>query len=232
MHFYKVLSDIARRVYWVTTRKRGRLRHLDRPASRKEYLAMKAESTEDSLLVGGWEVMQDWERPLMRALAKEVTRNHGHVLEVGFGMGISASYIIEFGCSTYTVIEPHPVILQQAHGWAEKQPVPVEIVEGFWEDVIDRLGLFDGILFDTFPTVKEEVNQLVYPFISKASEHLRPGGAFTYYSGAPNTLPEDRLEFLLNHFTEVSMFKLSGLNPPRDCQYYRSSTMIVPVCRK
>ena len=89
------------------------------PDTRNDYLVMKAEYSDEELLIGGIQVMQDWERPLMRALAKEATRNAGHVLEVGFGMGISADYLIESGCTEYTAIEPHKAVLEYFGAWAK-----------------------------------------------------------------------------------------------------------------
>jgi guanidinoacetate N-methyltransferase len=128
------------------------------------------------------------------SLARETTRNGGDVLEVGFGMGISAGYIVEYGCASYTVIEPHPQVLQKARAWAVSQSVPVQIEEGFWQDVLGRLGQFDGILFDTFPLTKKEAGKNRIPFIPRASDHLRTGGVFTYYSDASETLGGDHLK--------------------------------------
>jgi guanidinoacetate N-methyltransferase len=208
------------------------LQHRRFPKRPEDWLTMKAVYTENSLLIGTWEVMQDWERPLMEVLAREATRNGGHVLEVGFGMGISASYVTDMGCSKYTVIEPHPVVLEKARAWAKAQPVPVEVVEGFWQDVIDRLPVFDAILFDTFPLNKKEAGRNHVPFIPKAKEHLRPGGIFTYYSDAPDTLDAAHLKLLLDHFTEVRLFRVSGLKPPEGSQYWGDPTMLVPVCTR
>lgn len=204
-----------------------------RPSTRSGYLEMPAIRSEEELLVGGFEVMQAWERPLMRALAEEAARNHGHVLEVGFGMGISASYLVEAGCTEYTVIEPHPAILGEFHKWAMKQPIPVHVVEGFWEDVIDGLGVFDGMLFDTYPVSESDTQDKVYvPFIPKASEHLKVGGIFTFYSGFAETLPTDHLALLSEHFSGVRLYLIEGLEPPKDCQYYHDSKMVIPVCTK
>jgi hypothetical protein len=43
-----------------------KMRTFDFPKKREDYLDMQAVYTDDSLIIGGWEVMQEWERPLMR----------------------------------------------------------------------------------------------------------------------------------------------------------------------
>jgi guanidinoacetate N-methyltransferase len=206
----------------------ARLSYPDQPSGWKDMTAVYDKET---LHVGGHEVMREWERPLMRALAREATAAHGHVLEVGFGMAISATYIMEFGCSRYTVIEPHPAVLARAREWAANQPAEVEIVEGLWQDVMDRLGKFDAILFDTFPLNKsEEGLNLFPPFVPVAREHLNPGGVFTFYSGRAETLDSVSLKLLLATFDEVRLYKLGGLQPPRGSPFWESGSMVVPVC--
>ena len=90
------------------------------PSSNRDWASLKVELTDVELLIGGWQVMQRWEEPLMRVLATEVTRNGGDILEVGFGVGISATAIMESGCASYTVIEAHPVVAQAARDWGER----------------------------------------------------------------------------------------------------------------
>ena len=47
----------------------------------------------DETYGGNFEVMMDWEDSLMAASAAYVCQNGGDILEIGFGMGISAGYI-------------------------------------------------------------------------------------------------------------------------------------------
>ena len=203
------------------------------PGNFDDYIETPAHYDEKELIIGGIEVMQEWERPLMRALAYEAARNKGSVLEIGFGMGISASYLVEAGCSEYTVIEPHPAVLERARAWAAKQPVPVRIVEGFWQDAIDGLSSFDGILFDPIAVAADESMERLYvPFIPHASQHLNPGGVFTFFSATSDRIPPKHLELLEQSFTECRYYNVTGLRPPKDCQYYQSSKMLVPVCIK
>ena len=51
--------------------------------------------------------MEDWQTPLMKAMARHVTESHGDVLEVGFGRGVSAELIQRLGVASHTIVEPN-----------------------------------------------------------------------------------------------------------------------------
>ena len=48
------------------------------------------------------EVMMDWEDTIMSASAAYACENGGDILEIGFGMGISAGYIQQHTINTHT----------------------------------------------------------------------------------------------------------------------------------
>ncbi|MCG8589832.1 MAG: hypothetical protein MJE66_11125 [Proteobacteria bacterium] len=77
----------------------------ERSAIEHSWQSSPAQLDETELLIENQQVMQAWEKPLMRSLAQAAAQGHGDVLEVGFGMGISASYLQEAGLRSYTVIE-------------------------------------------------------------------------------------------------------------------------------
>ena len=58
----------------------------------------------DNSFGGDFEVMMDWEDPLMSASAAYVCENGGDILEIGFGMGISPGYIQSHSISSHTII--------------------------------------------------------------------------------------------------------------------------------
>ena len=64
-------------------------------------------------------IMMAWEHPLMKRHAEIVCQNGGDILEIGFGMGISAQYIQEYDIDSHTIIEIHPEIAEKAREWAE-----------------------------------------------------------------------------------------------------------------
>jgi guanidinoacetate N-methyltransferase len=202
------------------------------PMTADAWSTMEVRVTDSELTIGGWQVMQTWEEPLMDVLASEVTTRGGDILEVGFGLGISAGQIIEKGCQSYTVIEAHPEIAENARKWGARQAVPVEVIEGTWQAVTPTLDRhFDGILFDTFPLTPEERGRNHFAFIPIAPRLLREGGMLVHYSDETVDFRMEHLRLLLESFNEVRLIRVDGLEPPPDCEYWSSSQMIIPVAR-
>jgi guanidinoacetate N-methyltransferase len=186
-----------------------------------------------SLDMGDHQVMQAWEDPLMKALATVATRKKGAVLELGFGMGISASHIISIGCSSYTVIEANAQIAENARQWARAQDCPVTVIEGFWQDQVSTIGKFDGILFDTYPTNEIELSLpqhvFVEPFMDVVPNLLAAGGVFTYYSNETMKIRPDHIALMLERFHTVELTVAERLAPPANCNYWQHDHMVVPA---
>ena len=92
-------------------------------------------------------IMMGWEYPLMKRHAEAVCKNGGDILEIGFGMGISAQYIQEQYIDSHTIIEIHPEIAEKAREWA-KDKENVKIIESDWHDVMENLEIYGGIIYD------------------------------------------------------------------------------------
>ncbi len=202
------------------------------PLTPVNWVKMPVVLTDSELVIGGWQVIQRWEEPLMKVMAREVTATRGDILEVGFGMGIAANEIMKRGCRSYTVIEAHPMIAEMARQWTRLQKVPATVIPGLWQEIVPKLdSQFDGILFDTYPLWEQERHRNYYPFIPLAPYLLRQHGVLTYYSDETIEFRVEHLKLLLTHFAKIKLIKVSGLKPFPNCEYWHDSTMIIPVAR-
>lgn len=210
---------------------------VERPPIRSSWEDSNAAQSEAELLIQGQQVMQSWERPLMQRMAAAIARPGGDVLEVGFGMGISAGFILEAGVRSYTVIECNDAVIASFERWRQRYPeTEIRLVRGRWQDVAEQLGSYDGILFDTYPLSQEEylrneVNGRAYShageFFPLAAAKLRPGGAFTYFSCEIDTLSRGHQRLLLRYFDSFQVRVVRGLVPPVGCQYWWASSMVL-----
>ena len=89
-------------------------------------------------------IMMAWEKPLMEAHAKAVCSGGGHILNIGFGMGLVDTAIQQYKPATHTIIEAHPEVYNRMlhTGWGEKDNV--KIIFGRWQDVLPQLESYDG----------------------------------------------------------------------------------------
>ena len=127
-------------------------------------------------------IMMDWEHPAMSASAAYVTEGGGDILEIGFGMGISANYIQSHSITSHTIIEPHPQIVEKAVEWSNGKS-NVTIISQSWADVTGSLGTYDGIFYDTSYDDKHNL------FSSSLSELTKTGtklSVFNSYSSETN----------------------------------------------
>lgn len=98
----------------------------------------KLKILDDRILIeSGGILMMEWEKDLMLAHAKLIAK--GEVLEIGFGMGISAQFIQDLGVDSHTIVEIHPLIAEKAREWAKDKP-NVKIIEGDWHENLDLLA--------------------------------------------------------------------------------------------
>lgn len=203
------------------------------PQGKEQWRNLPMKLTDDRLLVGEFQVMQRWEEPLMLAMAREAMRDGGDILEIGFGMGISAGMVMELGPKSYTVIEAHPEVAARAREWGADQPAPVTVHEGFFQDVAHELPeRFDGVLFDPYPITKDEWWDFHLNFAPTAKRLLRPGGTFVYFTGQTSRFSEEHAETLLELFDDVHLFRVNDLEPPEDCDYWDDDHMVLASGRR
>jgi guanidinoacetate N-methyltransferase len=207
----------------------------ERPAMRTEWATSTATFTDEELVIDGQQVMQSWQDPLMEALARQVAGPGRDVLEIGFGMGLAATHIQRLGARSHTIVEANADVAEAFAAWRARFPdSDVRLVEGRWEDVLDGLGTFDGVLFDTFPASEEEYLEHVIDdvtfaahFFPHAAAHLRPGGGFTYYSNEIDTVGRSHQRSLLEHFDTFGVEVVRGLRPPADAHNWWADSMVV-----
>jgi amino acid adenylation domain-containing protein len=197
-------------------------------------LAARPEEHRGNRRLAADEIMEDWQLPVMAEMAAAVTATHGDVLEVGFGRGISASYIQERGVRSHTVVEVNDWVVRDFFApWRRAHPDrDVRLVHGRWQDAND-LGRFDGIFFHAFPLDAEEfvahvVGSVTYAehFFPAAAAHLRPGGVFTYLSHEIDSLSRRHQRSLLRHFASFSARVVPLSLPPDVKDLWWSPSMV------
>ena len=186
------------------------------------------------------EIMEDWQIPLMEAMADVITETRGDILEIGFGRGISADMIQARSVKSHTVIECNDFVAEQFHQWKTKYPdADIRLSHGLWQDTIDDLGKFDGIFFHTYPLNEEEYLKYVNGrvtfaehFFETAANHLKPGGGFTYFSNEIDSLSRAHQRALFQHFSSFSL-KTISLNVPEDVRdsWWANSMVVVKAVK-
>ena len=135
----------------------------------------------------GFQVMMEWEKPYMEFLVDHLAPT-GDVLEIGFGLGYSATAIQKHNIKSHTIIEANPIVIDKIREWAKDKPHPVHIVEGTWQTTLSSLKTFDSIFFDDSPHKdhpdKEDLRG--YAFYYKIlRNHVNPGCRYTWYCDIP-----------------------------------------------
>ena len=162
-----------------------------------------------------FEVMMSWEDSLMSASAAYICEGGGDILEIGFGMGISAGYIQSQSISSHTIIENHPQIIEKANAWAVGKS-NVTIVEGDWFTNKNSLLTYDGIFYDTYGDTNMNNFSSSLNSLTKAGAHVtwwNNNNSATNYYNIPNVT-----------YQEISV-------SPQTNGYFNSSTYYLPKRR-
>jgi len=170
-----------------------------------------------------FQVMMEWEKPYMKHLVKKL-RPKGNVLEIGFGLGYSASEIQKYNIKSHTIIEPF--LIKEVEEWAKKQKHKVNIVKGFWQEQLKNLGKFDSIFFDDAPTdtYKDKTNIRLYKFIYELlNNHVNKNAKLTWFCGGP-------IHFLCHPSLSWNLEEYK-INIPTKCKYVQGDRLYVPLIK-
>lgn len=187
------------------------------------------------------EILEEWHRPLMRAMARAVGETRGEILEIGFGRGMSAAMIQEFPIRSHSIIECNDFIVEKFfEPWRALHPGrDIRLVRGKWQEALPTLGQFDGIFFQTYPLNEQEFVQYLARsatfaehFFPAASAHLRSGGVFTYLTHEIDSLSRRHQRLILQHFSSFAV-SVQPLALPQDCKdlWWADSMVVVKAIK-
>lgn len=171
--------------------------------------------TEDSLLKNDKIVMHEWEYPMMKMHAEVVTRNGGDILELGFGMGISADYIQGHDITSHTIIENNEVVFEKLEEWAKDKP-NVHIIFGDWKTSLPRTIKFDGILKDTYD---DKIGAVMFPHMILKVCKVNTIVSFFNDTLHPQTIYQGMGEFPKFLIDSKVNFHSVGIEPPDEVDY-------------
>jgi protein arginine N-methyltransferase 2 len=159
-----------------------------------------------------FQVMMTWEDSIMKASADYICEGGGDILEIGFGMGISADYIQANSISSHTIIENHPQMIAKAKAWASGKS-NVTIVEGDWYNIKDSLSTYDGIFYDTWADNNTD------SFVNELSNLVKSGTRVTWWNNFTDT--DDVF------FVDGTTYQAISVKPDSNI-YFNSNTYYLP----
>ncbi|MCB0275466.1 MAG: amino acid adenylation domain-containing protein [Calditrichaeota bacterium] len=181
-------------------------------------------------------VMEDWQIPVMQAMADQVCGTGNDVLEIGFGRGISAGMLQAGGVKSHTIIESNPAVIERFYQpWLERQGNrDIRLIEGRWQEVQHQLGEYDGVFFHAFPLNEAEFVEYVLNsstfaehFFPHAATVLRPGGVFTYLSTEIDSLSRRHQRALFQHFSSLTLSVLPVRIPENTVDTWWANSMVI-----
>ena len=125
--------------------------------SRNDFRYLKIRDTERALKCGGdvlvWKSEEDRLKEGVRLICEKYKPES--VLEVGFGLGYTASEFQKCGVKYHTIVEAHKTIHKNAVEWSSKHSDKyIRIIEGFFQDY-ETDEKFDVVYDDRMDMVYE-----------------------------------------------------------------------------
>ena len=168
-------------------------------------------------------IIVEWEKTYIEACIEKLNPS-GHVLEIGFGLGYSATAIQNYlDVKKHTIIEYSPEVWPKIEEF-KKGHSNVVLIKGRWEDVLRTCGVFDCIFFDDhlLNNTHNFTRWDVFAY-NIFKNHTKVGSKISYYTtGSQN--PCD----MLNDFVKYE-FDIFKVDIPSNCKYVKSGKVFVPL---
>jgi hypothetical protein len=185
------------------------------------------------------QIMMEWEKPYMEK-SIELLNPFGKVLEIGFGLGYSATKICSLkNVKEYNVIECMPIVWGKFEEFKTQQQITrpelkINLIKGRWEDVLQTTETFDSIYFDDYVLNSDMdvgsrriTHNRGSHFLQKVLQnHTKIGSRISFYSTV------NCLEMYKNIsciHVECSEHKIEI---PSDCKYAKGDKMYIPIITK
>ena len=186
------------------------------------------------------QVMMEWEKPYMEACIDEL-KPKGNVLEIGFGMGYSATQIQKYKPKSHTIIEMDPLVIKRLKKWSKKYK-NINIVEGMWQKTLSTLDDFDEIFFDDYP-IEEPKNVLdrkleserFFMFIDICVDwHMKIGSKISAFMAKGESKYNDEmfLHRIINNPRFEYSEKIIDVNVSKNCNYFKGNKAVIPIIEK
>ena len=197
----------------------------------------KIDSNDKEILLrdNEFQVMMEWEKPYMEACIDELNPR-GNVLEIGFGMGYSATRIQKYKPQSHTIVEMDPAVIKRLKKWA-KDYDNVMVVEGTWQEKVHTLGTFDEIFFDDYP-LKKPKNEFEKKLSTERFHmfldiclysHTNKNAKFSAYIYNPSRTFKQRMtEHRMIDYYE----KYIDVSVPDNCNYFKENSAVIPIITK
>ena len=182
---------------------------------------------------GRHQVMMEWEKPYMEESIRQLNP-FGKVLEIGFGLGYSATKICSFtNVTEYNVIECMPIVWDKFEEFKSKQnalrpELIVNLIKGRWEDVLLTTGIYDSIYFDDYVLSQPQVRTDRFAdFLHKVLlNNTRLGTRISVFSN--NNVKEK--------YNNINCIKVEcieyKIDIPDYCKYAKGDKMYIPILTK